>query len=111
MALSARSAPRWPQVQVTVPMVHDVVKRLDSDGDGLLTAEDFVAGFAAGDPAADTSALATFSPGQVRIVPPRVTPTSLMATPRASHVRPWPCDRPVAATWPPCRGHHVAAMS
>ena len=46
------------------------MKRLDGDADGLLTCDEFVAGFAAGDPSADTSAAAAVIPGKDQLVIP-----------------------------------------
>lgn len=54
----------------TVSLVHSTVGRLDGDQDGLITCDEFVAGFAAGDPTADTSAMAAMVPGQQELVIP-----------------------------------------
>jgi hypothetical protein len=65
------SALRWLGFRgVSVAMVHALMVRLDSDGDGYLSCDDFVAGFAAGDPTADTSAMGTMAPGQQELVIP-----------------------------------------
>lgn len=64
------SALRWLGIHPDVSLVHATIKRLDADEDGLVTCDEFVAGFAAGDPTADTSALATFVPGQQELVIP-----------------------------------------
>jgi hypothetical protein len=62
------SALKWLKVEPSVNMVHALVTRLDTDADGLLSCDDFVAGFAAGDPTADVSALSTVAPGQQELV-------------------------------------------
>jgi hypothetical protein len=64
------SALVWLGLQPTVALVHATVRRLDGDADGLLTCDEFVAGFAAGDPTADTSGSAMMVPGQQELVIP-----------------------------------------
>ena len=61
---------RWLEISPSNQIVHALVTRLDSDADGLLSCDDFVAGFAQGDPTADTSALATLAPGQQELFIP-----------------------------------------
>jgi len=65
------SALRWLDLHATVQHVHEAVRRLDTDEDGFLTAEDFVAGFSAADDTADAalSALATVSPLRDIVIP------------------------------------------
>jgi hypothetical protein len=60
---------RWLGISPAVASVHALVTRLDSDADGLLSCDDFVAGFAQGDPTADTTA-STVTPGQQELFIP-----------------------------------------
>ena len=59
----------WLGVRPSVDHVHAVIRRLDADGDGLLSSDDFVAGIAACVPSADVSAVGAAQRGQELFIP------------------------------------------
>ena len=50
------SALRWLQLQPSVDLVHEAMRRLDTDDDGCLTVDDFVCALQRDQPAADAEA-------------------------------------------------------